>query len=106
MQVVDVGSGVLASFDGGNLRSDASVVSFGLAPNQQYVAAESTIRATGRRSVLMIFQADGTRLYEEVFASAYLALAARPSADQTESLLVGAGSRVWNLRVKPPAANE
>ena len=99
LQIVDPGGTVLARFDASGLRSDSPATPVLLAPGRPCFAVGSTIRATARRSRLKVFDPDAALVYEEVFDSADLPVAAiGDDGTGRGRLLVGSGPRVWSLR--------
>jgi hypothetical protein len=66
------------------------------APDLVHFAVVRTIRATGRRSVLFVYDPAGALIHVEIFASSYLALATLPNpTGDAETLLVGARGTVF-----------
>jgi len=101
LQIVDFEGKVLARFDATGLWGQSPATVVRLAPDRPYFAVGSTIKATMQLSRLKIFEPGMAPLYEEVFGSAHLPVAAL--GDDTtgrERLLVGSGSQVWSLQLR------
>lgn len=65
-----------------------------------YLAVVRTIGASAGKSEMYVFSPSGDLLHREPFSVAYLAIAAKDVAEDGEqSLLVGAGTTVWEYRL-------
>lgn len=97
LRLIDVNGSIRGSYllpDRGHVRANAAGVATGSKP---LLVAWRTLRATGHRSALYVFEADGTLRYHEIFEAPSITVSA--PADAPGTFYVGANETVWQYGI-------